>query len=192
MTGKKRAESVLAVVVNESAREIVFNVKGGGADGGNGSITFHMDKCSPENVAYASLHGFNQRLRDMAALSVNKDTGKSASAYDKFEAIRAGIEHYEAGGTEWHMKGSGGRETITAEVRMLAEAIAQVKGKNVVDMIVWVKSKTAAERMKLAGVDSIKTVLDELRAKAAETADKSGDDMLAELEPQEEGESDTE
>lgn len=59
-------------------------------------------------VEYAALHGLKQRLVDAAAIPRDPDTGRSATAADKYAAVRRVWDHMTATG-EWNLvRGSGG------------------------------------------------------------------------------------
>lgn len=83
---------------------------------GDYSLTFTMDKAHADNLAYAALHGFNQRIGDAAALT------QGASMADKFTAMRKLAEHYESGSPSWDMGRVTGPRKSADE--MLAELLA--------------------------------------------------------------------
>ena len=174
---KVRAGSVLAIVMDEANRSIVFNVAGAAPDGGSKSITLSMAKVHADNVAYAAMHGMKQRLGDMAALSRVVATGKAATPADKFAAIARGVEHYESGTDQWNMKGSS--ERTDGELVMLAEVISKLKSKPLEEVSAWLKTKSASERKALTLAPAIKPRMDELRAEASKGVDSEA--MLAEL-----------
>ncbi len=169
---KMREGSVLAVVVDEVHNQIVFNVRD------TGSVTFDLTKVHPSNVAYAALHGFKQRIGDMAALSRNPDTGKPATPQEKFEAIQRGIEHYESGTADWNLRAAAGERT-SGELGLLARAVAEVKGMDVIKVRDWLKEKSRAEQVAIALSAAIKPVMDRMRKEQA--SEVNGDDLLAEL-----------
>lgn len=177
-TAKIREGSVLAVVVDETSNSIVFNVRGAAPDGGSKSITLNLSQVHPDNIAYAALHGFKQRCGDAAALSRNAETGKPASPADKFDAVARLVEHYNSGSNEWNLRGAAGERT-GGELGLLARAIAELRGKDVIAVRDWLKTKTDAERKALAISPAIKPLMDAYRAEAAATID--ADEMLAEL-----------
>jgi len=90
-----------------------------------GTIVFDMGVINTALLERATQHGFEQRLRDRAAMSADNKTGLSATAQDKFERIKALVEHYHAGG-EWEMRGAGGGGK-KAETEWILEALAAVK-----------------------------------------------------------------
>jgi hypothetical protein len=175
---KKREGSVLAVVVDEANRSIVFNVAGAAPDGGGKSITLNLTKVHASNVDYAALHGFKQRIGDMAALSRNPDTGLPASPADKFDAVERGVLFYEAGGAEWHMKTTGGGGG-DLEMGFLMQALVELKGIDLERARAWVKAKTKAERLALAESKALRPILGRLKAQALEGI--NADTLLAGL-----------
>lgn len=177
--GKAREGSILAVVVDEKASSIVFNVRGAAPDGGGKSITLDLSQVHPSNVSYAALHGFKQRISDMAALSRNPDTGAPATPADKFEAICRGVEHYMSGTGDWNLRAAAGERT-SGELGLLARAVAELKGRDVIEVRDWLKGKTEAERKALAIAPAIKPILDRMREEAA-APDVDAEEMLAEL-----------
>lgn len=177
---KIREGAVLAVVVDEVSKSIVFNVRGAAQDGGSKSISLDLSKVHPDNIAYAALHGFKQRCGDAAALSRNPETGKPATPAEKFEAVQRLVEHYNSGAPEWALRASGEGRT-SGELAMLTRAVAEYKGtEDFAKVRDWLKSKTDAERKALAVSAAIKPIMDRMREEAAAPVD--AEDMLAELE----------
>jgi hypothetical protein len=175
---KVREGSILAVVMDEANQSIVFNVRGAAPDGGGKSITLNLAAVHPSNVAYAALHGFKQRIGDMAALSRNPDTGLAASPADKFDAIARGIEHYMSGTADWNLRAASGERT-SGELGLLARAIAELKSRDVTEVRDWLKTKTEAERKGLAVAAAVKPIMDRMREEAAAPID--AEEMLGEL-----------
>lgn len=86
-------------------------------------LTFDKTKASQKCRFEAEDHGWEQRLRDAAAISRDEETGLPASPADKGARVERLIEHYESGSEEWALVGGGGGgRSITVE------AIARVKG----------------------------------------------------------------
>ena len=181
---KTREGSILAVVIDETARQIMFNVRGAAPDGGGKSITLDLGAVSQANLDYAALHGFKQRIGDMAAQSKNPKTGLPASPADKFEAIERGVQHYMSGSPDWNMRSASG-ERVSGEFTLLVRALVQFKAQTRKPMTAdeardWLKLKSKAEQATLALSDSLKPLIDGYRAEVA--ADIDADEMLAELE----------
>jgi hypothetical protein len=149
---------------------------------GVGDIIFAMDDVGPVLVERASMHGFEQRLRDRAAIGRDDKTGLSASPQDKYDRIKALADHYAAGG-EWEMRsvGGGGKKS---EADWIMEALASVQGVSVAD--IGVKVAIACEKrgitekaylMKIATNPAVSQRLAELKYGNAE----GGDEMLEDL-----------
>lgn len=177
---KTREGSILAIVVDEINRSLVFNVRGAAPDGGSMSATLDLNAVHQSNLDYAALHGFKQRIGDMAAQTKNPKTGESASAADKFAAILRGVDHFMSGSPDWNLRVAASGPRIDSETLFLARAIAQLKSKDLDAMVDWVKSKPAADRAALALKPEIKFLIDGYRAAGA--ADIDTDEMLSELE----------
>ena len=64
---------------------------------GEEALILHVGNVAAETAAYATLHGFKQRIDDARALSRDEVTGKSATPAEKFAAMRDLVEWYEAG-----------------------------------------------------------------------------------------------
>lgn len=90
---------------------------------GAGVIDFDKAKASRECRAEAEDHGWEQRLRDAAAISRDEETGQPATPADKYARVKRLADHYMSGAKEWALVGGGGgARSITIE------AIARVKG----------------------------------------------------------------
>jgi len=112
---KRKSNSVVTVQQTDSGQLVIAVL-------GVGSITFDPTKVAAPNRAYAELHGWKQRLSDAGAMSRDPETGRPATAQDKYDAIFALAEHYQSGAVEWsRVGGGGGGKSITIE------AIARVK-----------------------------------------------------------------
>jgi len=156
---KKRVNSIITVTRWDNKLKFAFT--------GVGDFTFDPDKVSAENRARAMVHGFEQRVRDAAALSVDRDTGKSASPTAKFEAAKRIADHLMSGATEWNLKPATGPKgpdagtIILAMTRVLKKTVDEIEviltatqTKRGVDrngaLKVWEESKqVAAEILKI-------------------------------------------
>lgn len=94
-----------------------------------GDVDLDLPKVSKENVAYAVIHGFGQRIPDAAAIGTTDKDGmvipKAERTRIKFEKMNEVCVHYESGTAEWDRRaesGGGGSRSLTLE------AIAKVKG----------------------------------------------------------------
>ena len=92
---------------------------------GVGKLVFDPAKASAENRSRAMMtRSFSDRIGDAAALPRDKDTGLSASPQDKYDAMKAIVDHLESGSTEWNIK-AGDRATI-GDGHWLAKAMVEL------------------------------------------------------------------
>jgi len=90
---------------------------------GAGSVRFDPARVNDDIRAQAACHGFEQRLRDRAAI-MRDDEGNPATPEMKLERIRLLAEHYMNGG-EWTLNAAGGGARVieAAWVRKALSAI---------------------------------------------------------------------
>lgn len=113
---RKRTNAVVTVTYTDDGK-MLFDVAGYKV------ITFDPSKASAECRTEAMFHGFEQRLRDAAAIQRDDETGLPATPADKGARIERLRDHYESGATEWALVGGGGGNRS-----LTIEAIARVKG----------------------------------------------------------------
>lgn len=117
MTNEKRKGNSVVTVTYEDDGRMTIDVLGAGV------VVFDKTRASQDCRLHAEDHGWEQRLRDAAAISRDEDTGKPATPQDKYERVKALAEYYMSGATEWARVGhGGGGRSITVE------AIARLKG----------------------------------------------------------------
>lgn len=68
-------------------------------------ILFDRRKASVAMRARAERHGWEQRLRDRAAIGRETKDGTPAAPAEKHAAIKAIAAHYETGGDQWRLTG---------------------------------------------------------------------------------------
>ena len=191
---KKRVNSIITVSRFDNKLTFAF--------AGVGQFTFDPDKVSTENRARAMIHGFEQRIRDAAALSVDRDTGKSASAEAKFDAAKRIVDHLMSGATDWNLKpaapqGVDAGLTILAMIRAFTKTIDGVRmilGKEWhadLDPVAEVEStiaatmakrgidRTAALKLWAASKQVAQAILDIKRERL--NGQEDSDDLLAEM-----------
>jgi len=99
---------------------------------GTDAFTFDPAKAHEANRRSAMLYGFRQRIGDKAAMSRNPETGEAASPREKFLAMKAMAEHYEAGGEEWNLRTGrvGDPRKVLAKVPLaeIEAYLAEMKG----------------------------------------------------------------
>lgn len=152
------------------------------------SIIFDVRKIAGEE-AYDRLtdlgkqgigHGFEQKLRDRAAIEKDTKTGKSATPQEKFDAMKALADHLATGGT-WAMKGGGIRPLDRAS---LYQAVATVRNRDAADVEALYRSKEDAVLRTLLAIDAIAAEYARLTARGNSDA---GNALLAELDDVNEG-----
>lgn len=92
LTGKRANWTIAHKIEGES---IMWQVKGAG------NLVLDTRKLSEQNRLKAMLHGMVQRVSDAAAMARDPKTGASATAQEKFEAMKKLVEHYQSGSGEW-------------------------------------------------------------------------------------------
>lgn len=176
MNTKAKSNSVITHVVGELYRDergrycraITFNVLGAG------SIAMKMDKLADEVIERAAVHGMIQRISDAAAISRNPETGKPATAQEKYDAMARLVNHYESGSAEWRIAGGGG----VARSSVLLDAMVQLfPNRTRDDLKTWLAGKSKAERAKLAQSSRVRTVI-----AAMTPVSGDADAMLGELD----------
>lgn len=135
MNTKRKSNSV--VTVQQFDNSLQFDVIG--AD----SIVLNMDKLHPDVLKRAAFHGMKQRIADAAAMSRNPETGQPATPEEKYEAMRALVEHYHSGTAEWSRRGLSGSGAGVQSITLLA--IARVKSVEYADAVAMVE-RLAARR----------------------------------------------
>ena len=165
MASKER-KSIISAVWDEAAASITFGVLN------VGQIVLDLNKalaCS-ERAMY---HGYEQKVRDAAAIPRDTKTGASASPQEKFDAMQAVVDQLHAG--EWNVKASRVQALNRAA---LFEAVAEVRGRT---------SEEVASRFQDRPDEVLRAFLthgDIAAAYAKRTARDSGqaDKLLSELE----------
>lgn len=153
---------------------------------GAGTIEFDVRKLAgedaydalTENGKAGILHGFEQKLRDRAAIERDPNTGKSASPQDKFDAVQMLADHLMNGGA-WNMK-AGPRPVNRAA---LYQAVAEVRGYKPEDVEQVYRDKPDEVVRTLLGIKAIAERYAALTAKGVETSE-AAEKLFAELEAQ--------
>lgn len=167
--GKKRANGVISHKIFSDC--IIFKVEE------IGELTLDLKLLSEANARAGLTHGMIQRIRDAAALSRSRETGKPASSKDKFDAMAELCEWYNSGAEEWSPgrsegNGIGGEKGLL--IRVLKRAGAKMD-----DVEGWVKGKTGGDVKVLLNSAKLKPFADEIRAEGASKIDP--EEMLSEL-----------
>lgn len=130
--------------------------------------------------AAATLHGLKQKICDAAAISRDPETGRPASARDKYDAMAAVAGRLLAG--EWNAKrGDGtGAGAGAGAGGLLARALVRFTGKSAAEIREFLAAKTRAEHAALRANPKIAAIIDELRAERGGDGVDT-DEMLSEL-----------
>lgn len=175
-TDKKRANSIITVSRFDNKLTFAF--------AGVGQFVFDPDKVSAENRARAMMHGFEQRIRDAAALSVDRDTGKSATAQEKHDAALRIAEHLMSGATEWNLRPAA---SPGVDAGLTLQAIMRALGKTLDEAEALIAATCTKRGVERAGALKIwadakqvaQAILDIKRERAAGGADAA--DLEAEM-----------
>lgn len=75
-------------------------------DGDLPPLTFDATVASPEMRAYAEMHGWEQRLRDNAAIQRKQKDGSVITVTEQMrrDAVAELVDHYAGGATVWTVK----------------------------------------------------------------------------------------
>lgn len=183
----KRANSIISVQRMDG--KLHFTVHGIGV------LTLDPEKVSQENRSRAMFHGFEQRVRDAGALSVDRDTGKSATPQEKFDAMSKVAEHLNSGAAEWTMKPAA---SPGVDAGLVLLAIMRVYGKTLEAAETVIAASMAKRGLDRTGALKLWAASDKVAAMMLVikterlTSTIDSDDLLDEMEDDEpEGEDDT-
>lgn len=184
MTKQTERKSVITTALSDDKRVITFNVKDAGA------LTLDLGKVHPDVATRAMIHGFIQRVSDKAAIARNTDTGLPVSPAEKFEAMRAMVDHFMSGTAEWNIKRAEGAGRKSGGLDGIAiEAVAEATGKTAAEVRDIIKAGSEAKKVTpavylaaLSNAAKVKPILERMREEAAERAELDGDDLLEGLE----------
>lgn len=143
------------------------------------SLVVQLRDLSDAMIEQAALHGLKQKIVDAAALSRNPDTGRSATAADKYNAMREVFQRVLAG--DWNKARGDG----TGSGGLLFAALCRLYTvKTPEDIRAFLEGKTAAEQAALRKNPKVAAVIETIKAERAKDApdDADTDDMLAELD----------
>ncbi len=159
----------IEATIDQAAGTLIVQVAG------IGSITVDAASVSRENCDYAMYHGFKQRVCDAGALGYNKELGRYATNQEKYDSMKAIADHLNSGSVEWNVTREGG----VGRVSLLAQAIAELKGKEVAEVHAALKDMSAADKAKLALHPEVKAIIDRMQSGNADQA--KADELLGNL-----------
>lgn len=158
-------KSIISAVWDQAAGVITFGVAG------IGTMVLDLAKANATSEQ-AMYHGYEQKVRDAAAIPRDTKTGASATPQEKFDAMERVVEALHTG--VWNVKAS---QVVALNRAALFEAIAEVRN---------VASETVEQRFRERADEVLRAFLthgDIAAAYARRTARNSGqaDALLAEL-----------
>lgn len=145
------------------------------------SLVVQLRDISEAMIEQAALHGLKQKIVDAAALSRNPDTGRSATAADKYNAMKEVLDRIMAG--EWN-KARGDGSGTGAGGLLFAALCRLYTVKTAEEIRAFLDAKTAAEQAALRKNPKVAAVIETIKAERVKDApdDADTDDMLAELD----------
>lgn len=144
--------------------------------------TFVPGDLSAEVMASAMLHGLKQKLVDAAAISRDPSNGRAATIETKYNAVKEVFDRLIAG--QWNKQREGG--TATGGL-LLAALIRAYPAKTEEQLRAFLSGKTDAEKAALRKNPKIAAIIEEIKAERGAEPSAVGDDLLAELEADGEG-----
>lgn len=150
-----KANSVITHSISPANDEIAFAVLGVGV------IRMDLTAIHGDIMRHAAIHGMIQRISDAAAISRDPETGKPASAQDKFDAMSRLVAHYESGTSEWSRKPVAGEREKGG---LLFKALCQMSpSKSPEEIRAWMGTKTKKELALISRTEKVATVIATLR-----------------------------
>lgn len=130
---------------------------------------------SKANMQRAAIHGMIQRISDAAAISRNPETGKPATAQEKFDRMAQLVTHYESGTSEWSRVGQGGGNRGGYLFRALCILYPT---RDQTELRAWLDGKSKSEQSALRNSPKVRAIIDTF----VEDSDIDTDAMLDELD----------
>ena len=141
---------------------------------GGEQLEITAGQLSADIRAQALVHGLKQKLVDAAAIPRDTTTGRSATAQDKFEAVREVYERLLAG--EWNKRREGGAGA--GEGGLLFEAVCRLyEGRRTAEQVrAFLAGKTAAEQAVMRAMPKVAVLIAEIKAERARARVGAGGD----------------
>ena len=138
---------------------------------GVGTLVVDADRLTADLFTYAALHGLAQKVGDAAAIERDKETGRSATPQEKFDAMKAVVDHLYAGG-DWNRRAEGdGSGNMGLLVAALIEVTWQPKAELEATVAGWDAKTQAAMRADPAVAPVIARIKAERAAKKGPAVD---------------------
>lgn len=174
--GNKRQPDVASeIATNADGKPYAVRMTFGGDATRQIEVSVH--KLTEDILLMATLHGLKQKLGDAAAISRNPETGRSATAEDKYNAVLEVANRLLEG--EWNKRrengGQAGGLLLRALTRLYAGRMDEAQVKE------WLAAKNDKEKAALRLNAKVAAEIERIRAEDG-AGKGSADDLLAELE----------
>lgn len=141
------------------------------------TLNLYADMLTPAIATYAMIHGLKQKLVDAAAISCNKETGRSATIDDKYAAVREVYERLLSG--EWNATREGGGNVGGLLYKALCRLMT---AKTPEEIKTWLDGKTDKEKAALRANPKVAAIIAEIQAEKPDVEAIDTDALLGELE----------
>lgn len=161
-----------AIVVKQSQGNLLFDVDG------MGILELSVGNLSDELRERGMFHGFEQKVRDAAAIGYKQKDGsvRRPSNREKYDAMAEVIERLHAG--NWNAEGREGAPTL------LFEGLCRMyEGKKTAEEVrAWLDGKSEEAKRQLAKNPRVAEFIAKVRAERNPSAVEATEEMLAEWE----------
>lgn len=141
-------------------------------------VSLSVGDLSQEVLTQALLHGLKQKLVDAAAISRNTDTGRSATTWDKYNAVKNVADQLLSG--SWNKVREGGAKPAGG---ILFQALCEMfDTKTPAQVRAFLDSKTKEEAAALRKNPRVMAIIASIQAKAAKSGTDNSDELLKGLE----------
>ena len=142
-------------------------------------LSIDITQLSEEIRTQAMIHGLKQKLVDAAAIARNTDTGQSATAADKYNAVKTVYDRITSAAGTWNAVREGvEKQAGGVFVRAMMELTGKTKAQIDVAMGSYTKEQVAALKKNPKVLDIIHRME---RDAALAKVGNDGDDLLAQL-----------
>lgn len=121
---------------------------------------------APGIVRHAVLHGLKQKLVDAAAISRNPDTGRSATAQDKYEAVREVFDRItDSENPAWNKRAGDGSGASTGG--LLFRALCRLSPKKTPEQVrAFLDGASKEEQASMRKNPAVAAMIDRIRAES--------------------------
>lgn len=162
------------IVVELRESGIIFDVDG------VGRLALDVAAMSPEIQRRAMFHGFEQKIRDAAAIGYTQKDGtvRRPSAREKFEAMAAVVETLNNG--EWNKRREGG----VSDGGLLFEALCRMYDgkKDATEVRAWLDKHDEKTKANLRRNPKVADMIAKIRAERNPDAATAAEDLLESFE----------